>query len=448
MEVVQRVAKARQTGIVSVTVDEGAKRLYGTLWLRQGKIVSAQYLDLKGREAFEALKQVPASSVSFTSTPVMRGDPALSEPAPAAETLPQARPRRGGRLKIFPRVLLTMLLVALLPLAGLWLVNYLSLRREVEASVAARLAQASELVTAQVNDWMSTSVQGMRQASYLIDMNALMAEPNLRHPVLIAMSEALAWRPRGIAVAPDGMQVGRADGVDAVFVGDREYFRQAVELGGVGHQVIMSRTHGTPTLCMAIPHYQGGEMMGAMSLCGDLAVQVAEFLAAPRIAAGTVLFITDAGDRLLAHTAMTLPGDDFLDYSRHPALLAPRGQLIRYDDGGVEKVAHSQRTDLGWTVVVEQPVSEAYAELRTVERQAAVLLLVALALIVGMSYLLARRLVKPIQNLTAVADGISRGELDADIPEAERRDELGELAAAIARLRMSVRVAMQELAQR
>jgi methyl-accepting chemotaxis protein len=451
MSTIQQANRQKLTGIASVTVEDGLKKLYGTLWFKQGKIVSAQYLDLEGREAFNALSQVQTSSVSFAKTPVNRADTALTGVTASAQTeakMAISETSKTVKFGIFPRVLLTVLFAALVPLAGLWVINYISIRREVQSNITARLGQTSDLVTSQVNDWLSTAAQGMQQASNLINMTELMAEPNVRHPVLIAMGSALAWQPRGIAVDPDGMQVGRADGVDPVFVGDREYFRQAVDQEIVGHQVIMSRTHGTPTLCLAIPHRQSGAVMGSIALCGDLADQIAEFLGSPRVGDSAALFITDASDRLIAHSTMTLPSEDFLDFRSHPAILAPTQQVITYDDNGTEKVAYTQTTDLGWTVVIEQTSREAFAELRNVERQAIILFALALVLVTVVSYLLARRFVKPIQHLTEVADGISKGQLDADITEVNRQDEIGELANAISRLRMSVQMAMRELAQR
>lgn len=451
MSTIQQVNKQRLTGIASVTVEDGLKKLYGTLWFKQGKIVSAQYLDLEGRDAFSALSQVQTSSVSFAKTPVNKADTALtgvSTPAQAEVKTVTSETSKAVKFGIFPRVLLTVLFAALVPLAGLWVINYISIRREVQSNITARLGQTSDLVTSQVNDWLSTAAQGMQQASNLINMTELMAEPDVRNPVLIAMGNALAWQPRGIAVDPDGMQVGRADGVDPVFVGDREYFRQAVDQEIVGHQVIMSRTHGTPTLCLAIPHRQSGVVMGSIALCGDLADQIAEFLGSPRVGDSAALFITDASDRLIAHSTMTLPTEDFLDFRSHPAILSPTQQVIMYTDSGIEKVAYTQTTDLGWTVVIEQTSREAFAELRNVERQAIILFVLALVLVTVVSYLLARRFVKPIQHLTEVADGISKGQLDADIKEMNRQDEIGELASAISRLRMSVQMAMRELAQR
>ena len=58
---------------------------------------------------------------------------------------------------------------------------------------------------------------------------------------------------------------------------------------------------------------------------------------------------------------------------------------------------------------------------------------------------LAPRLTRPIRNLTEIADAISRGQLGDQIHEVDRSDEIGGLARAIDRLKMSVDLAMRRL---
>ena len=41
---------------------------------------------------------------------------------------------KSGGFKIFPQVLLTMFLVALVPLAGFWLINNVRVQREMSAN--------------------------------------------------------------------------------------------------------------------------------------------------------------------------------------------------------------------------------------------------------------------------------------------------------------------------
>ena len=189
----------------------------------------------------------------------------------------------------------------------------------------------------------------------------------------------------------------------------------------------------------------GGPVEGIVAQCGHLD-QVSGFVSDADVGSTGVVFVTDSQGQLIAHTDTSLITDELVDYSAHPALaLAPGNTVTMEDADGEDVVVTTARTALGWTVVVQQDYAEAFAGLARTERNAFALLVAALILVGGVAWTLARRLVRPIQSLTAVAEGISRGDLDADIPEARRRDEIGMLAQALERLRVSVKMAFEEL---
>jgi signal transduction histidine kinase len=82
-----------------------------------------------------------------------------------------------------------------------------------------------------------------------------------------------------------------------------------------------------------------------------------------------------------------------------------------------------------WTVFVEQPESAAFAPLRGKIWKTALLIAAFVALAVGLSILLARRLVRPIKRMQVAAEAIGAGAYDERI-ELDRKDELGALATA------------------
>ena len=82
---------------------------------------------------------------------------------------------------------------------------------------------------------------------------------------------------------------------------------------------------------------------------------------------------------------------------------------------------------VGWRVFVEEPQSEAYAPLYASIKRTALLLVLFLALAVGTSFLLARRLAKPIESIQTAAAKIGSGSLDERI-DVRSNDELGALA--------------------
>ncbi|UYB54182.1 Cache 3/Cache 2 fusion domain-containing protein [Xanthomonas sp. AM6] len=75
--------------------------------------------------------------------------------------------------------------------------------------------------------------------------------------------------------------------------------------------------------------------------------------------------------------------------------------------------------------------------------------LLVCALLLGLQWMLIwTRVLRPIQNLTTVAEELSLGKWNHSIGEVALKDEIGTLARAIARLSNSVRLAMERLSKR
>lgn len=72
-----------------------------------------------------------------------------------------------------------------------------------------------------------------------------------------------------------------------------------------------------------------------------------------------------------------------------------------------------------------------------------------IGLAIFISYMFSNTLAKPIQNLTDVAEQISKGKMLEDtIEETSRRDEIGELAQSIDRLKISIRIMINRMAKK
>ncbi len=102
---------------------------------------------------------------------------------------------------------------------------------------------------------------------------------------------------------------------------------------------------------------------------------------------------------------------------------------------------------VGWKVFVEQPESAVFAPVRGKIWRTALLLAAFLAAGIGLSVLLARRLVRPIKQMRTAAARIGAGAYDERI-DLRRRDELGGLADELNRMAASLQASVQSLEQR
>ena len=102
---------------------------------------------------------------------------------------------------------------------------------------------------------------------------------------------------------------------------------------------------------------------------------------------------------------------------------------------------------VGWKVFVEQPESAAFAPVRGKIWGTALLLAAFLAVAIGLSVLLARRLARPVQQMRTAAGRIGAGAYDERV-ELRRRDELGGLADELNGMAASLQASVQGLEQK
>jgi signal transduction histidine kinase len=107
----------------------------------------------------------------------------------------------------------------------------------------------------------------------------------------------------------------------------------------------------------------------------------------------------------------------------------PVSQEYTDEDGRSQLGVAARIAQLGWTVVVEQPTREAYANATVLQRQLGVAISIALLGMITVGYLFGRSFINPILALQKGTHDIAAGQLDARVSIA-RDDELGDLGKA------------------
>jgi class 3 adenylate cyclase len=143
-------------------------------------------------------------------------------------------------------------------------------------------------------------------------------------------------------------------------------------------------------------------------------------------------YVVSGGGELIAHPDinLVLKGRNFKDLVQVQAALAgapiPLAALPNFAGQEVFS-AYATIPDLGWAVLVERPVVEAYAPLYASLTRTAALLLVGLGMAVLASLLIGIRVVRPLQELRQGVTRIGMGDLDHRI-DIQTGDELEVLA--------------------
>ena len=345
-------------------------------------------------------------------------------------------------LKIFPKLLFTMLLVALIPLGGSWYINSLQAQSDWKANLDASLRNTSNGLAAQVNDWIGLNLRVLRQNAALKDIISM--DPETQNPILRSVDEVYEWTYLVFTVAPDGRNIGRSDGKSPKYYGDRQYFRQVMAGKPVGQQVLIGKTSKKPAVVISNPIKDAnGATVGIIATASTL-VEVSKAVASAQIGKTGFAFLVNDQGKVIAHGQPHRLTQALQDFSGHPALTSKADQLV-FTEGGTDVVAFRQDIGLGWTLIVQQNYDDAFAPLLRVHRNALILLGVTLVLASMLALGFAHGLVKPIRKLTDVAESYSRGRLEGEIPGTRRGDEVGALARAVERMGVSIQMAFGEL---
>jgi len=344
------------------------------------------------------------------------------------------------RVGILPKVFVTMVFVTVIPLAVIWYLGYQATMDRLSKDIDDRLSGVANNAVTHVNAWVDTHARLLGQNAALGDIASM--DPKRQRPVLESIARTYPWIFLAHTVAPNGMNVTRNDQEAPKDYNDRKWFQQPAAGAPLGWQVLISRTTGQPAFNLATPIRNPlGGVIGVLSI-GMHIDELTRTIANVHIGATGFAFLVDERGAVIAHPKARG------SLAQHPAVIAVGSESkkkVVFEEGGKTVVAYAQKTDQGWTFVTQQDYAEAYAPIDDANRKALILLVGSVVFVGLLASVLAPRLTHPIRNLTEIADAISRGQLGDQIHEVERSDEIGGLARAIDRLKMSVELAMRRL---
>ena len=350
------------------------------------------------------------------------------------------------RFGIFHKLLLIMLIVAMVPLGVIWFVDSRATTQRITQNVETHIKHVSDALVDHVNQWVDMNYRVLKQNAALPQIISM--DANQQNAILRIIADEYNWAYLVFTIAPSGLNIGRSDDKSPKKYGDRIYVKQVLAGQKMGQQVIIGRTSGKPSFVLSAPiHNPKKQLIGVMAIAMTIA-EISERITNIKIGETGYAFLLDETGQVIAHQSeeFTLTRKDL---SGHPAFkaLTFQGQsdIVFTDENGDRTIAAMQKTKHGWIMVTQQSYNEAFAAIRLANRNALILIAVTLVFVIIIAYFISQRLAKPIRRLTAIADEISLGKLDAKIVDMDRKDEIGNLARAISRLGVSVRLAMERL---
>jgi signal transduction histidine kinase/DNA-binding response OmpR family regulator len=202
-----------------------------------------------------------------------------------------------------------------------------------------------------------------------------------------------------------------------------------------------------PTRTTTLPIERGGAVLGVLSAdmrFEGMALPVEATADSPE----TTILVVSGNGRLVAHTRIgEVQDEDLSGLPSVEAVLAGRsGSISGYADELGRKVlgSYAPIASLGWGVVIQRPLSEIAAELRSLRLTLLSCLVLSILLATAAGYLMASRIARPVRRLADAASAVSRGDLSVSVAS-DSSDELGALAFSFNGMVASLRMSRDEL---
>ena len=389
----------------------------------------------------------PAPPEPPQSPPAPSPEPEKESPAPDTAKVEKVKKSEGIRFGLVTKVILVMLFVSLVPFGLFLTMTFNQARQRLQEDTEALMAQTAEGLGSQVDEWVDKNLRVLRAAAGLPSVQSM--DPAQQTPVMKAVHEACPYMYLVFVIDVNGQNIARSDDKALRDYADRLYYKEIADGKEIGWQTLMGRSSGKPALVLSVPIKKDGRLVGVMA--GAMNIDdISKSVARWRKGETGFAFLVDETGKVIAHQVPQFVRTQ-KNLKNHPLVTAyrkrPQPQEVSFTENGESVQGFVRGNKFGWVLAIQQSDAEVFAAHKEAERFAVGLLAATVLLILLTAYLAARTLVRPINQLTDVAERISMGELNIDI-QIRSRDEIGKLAQAVARMQTSLGMAIERLRSR
>ena len=350
------------------------------------------------------------------------------------------------RFGLFTKIVFLMLIVSLLPLGAYWAITFNKTSNLAKVSSENFMAQTAMGLSNQVDEWIDKNVRVLKAAARLPGIISM--ERTRQEPVLKAIQKEYPYIYLVFTVDLKGMNTARNDGKSLKNYSDRQYYKDvAIKGKKLTWQTLIGKTSKKPALVIAVPIISGGRVIGVMAAAANID-DISKSVARWRRGKTGYAFLVDETGKVVSHQVKQFVVQQ-KKLNNHPMIQAykrnKRAQGAIYkDERGREVFGHVRGNRYDWALVVRQESAEIFEPLKSVQLFFYILFIVTIFVVSVVAWFFARALVKPIAELTDIAERMSLGELDSKV-NVKAKDEIGLLALAIERMRISLNMAMARL---
>ncbi len=354
------------------------------------------------------------------------------------------------------RLILTLLCVALIPIAGLSLFQLNQLNSLTLEDIKDKEMEIANANVSRINTLVDNKTSQLKEMLNLYPEFKTMSTDQILS-ILKVINQSDAEVETSVATDKDGNSLND-NNFKLTSITDRDYYKEAKEKKApVVSDVIVSKSTGNQAICIAVPlldktnNFQGL----IMSVVSIKALE--DSLGKVKVEnTGYAFLLSEKGD-FIFHPDKNYIGKSYKEYAKNQStekafsenILSQNEGFLKFTDAnGIEEIiSYSTVPSTGWKIVISVPSSEVFSELNKSVKAAYILILAAAIAIILISVFMADFIAKPIKLAAKHLNGMANADFTQQLPAKflKRKDEVGLLAKSIDTMSTSIRSVLHDV---
>ncbi|MDF1593398.1 MAG: cache domain-containing protein [Desulfobacterales bacterium] len=419
-----------------------------------GHVITA----VKAESIRKKISPVPAATI----TPATEASPSRTVSATSSETEnlpPPEKPKkkkiiddqfmRPGRFRfgLTAKLFTVMILVSLIPLVMFWGITLSQAKERIRTEAAKHSTQLFSGMVRYVDEWFGEKERIIKD---LAEMDAMVSmDRSQQEPLLEAVHKIYPHLEGIFIVDADGKFFSGSTDQRLEDYSAHSFFQNMLRSQTPLWQMVKNTKTGKTALMVAVPINNSAETVGGVVHMIQIDKISKQVISSEAGNAGIAFLVKNK-------QAMDAYQIDIYGFKQKQLNWSPltsayksgRTGLVSFQDQKGESVlGYVGQSRFGWGIAIQKDEIEVSLLIDQLMSFAYLLLVIIIVFVSIVAWFSGRALSKPIIMLTDAANRISIGALDMEI-RTKRKDEIGDLSEAIARMQDSIRISIDRLRRR
>ncbi|MFC1815250.1 HAMP domain-containing protein [Thermodesulfobacteriota bacterium] len=354
---------------------------------------------------------------------------------------------RKVRFGLIAKLFMVMMIVGLIPLIMFWGITLKQAKDRIRIESQKHTHHIFRGMARYVDAWFNEKARIIKE---LAKMNAIISMNRAKQKsLLVALRRIYPEMDPLIIINRSGINIAGNDGQELEFYTDKRFYKDIMGGKAFTWQTLTNQKTNKPTLILAAPIKNGEIIVG----------EIANSISIDKISRQVLTSETsDTGFAFLVRNKKNIVAYQIDTHGIKPKRLSWQPLITAFKSGrhglipfqnsaGISILGYVAKTSFGWGVAIQRKEKEAFALIDRLLSFAYLLLTITIVFVFIIAWFSGRAISRPIIKLTEAADRISVGELNMEI-KTKRKDEIGDLSEAIARMQDSIRIAIERLRRR